>query len=144
MASPEEKLGNGTAPNVWVSLIPIIVLVCLLSCAYYLYGDDAAGGANQIALLFSALTAAFIGRLHGWSFEEMRDAAVGSVTTGISAVFILLAVGSLIGTWAMSGTLISMVYWGLKILSPDYFYFTVVIICALIALSLSLSLSLHY
>ncbi|MCA0869880.1 Na+/H+ antiporter NhaC [Seohaeicola saemankumensis] len=139
MAASENTSGHGTAPNLWVSLVPIVTLVCLLSCAYYLYGDDAAGGANQIALLFSALTAAFIGRFHGWSFEEMREAAVGSVTTGISAVFILLAVGSLIGTWAMSGTLISMVYWGLKILSPDYFYFTVVIICALVALCIGSS-----
>jgi len=32
--------------------------------------------------------------------------------------------GSLIGAWAMSGTLIAMVYYGLQLLSPNYFYVT--------------------
>jgi hypothetical protein len=39
-------------------------------------------------------------------------------------MFILLAVGSLIGTWAMSGTLIAMVYYGLHLLHPNYFHLT--------------------
>ena len=51
-------------------------------------------------------------------------AASDSVTTGIGAIFILLAVGALIGTWALSGTLVAMVYYGLQLLSPNYFYVT--------------------
>ncbi|MFA3919533.1 Na+/H+ antiporter NhaC [Ruegeria hyattellae] len=121
-------------PSVLWALIPVVTLMGLLALAYGLYGDDAASGANQIALLFSALVAVAIGWLHGFNWQEMGEAARDSVTTGIGAIFILLAVGSLIGTWAMSGTLIAMVYWGLQVLSPDYFYFTVVLICALVAL----------
>ncbi len=121
-------------PGTTAALVPIFVLMILLGFAYYLFEDKAASGPNQIALLFSALVAAMVGRRFGWSFKEMGEAATESVTTGIGAVFILLAVGSLIGTWAMSGTLIAMVYWGLQVLSPDYFYFTVVLICAVVAL----------
>lgn len=130
---------EGRRPGMGYALLPIVTLVLLLSCAYYLFGEEAAGGANQIALLFSGMVAALIGRKHGWSFDAIRAAAVESVTTGITAVFILLAVGSLIATWAMSGTLIAMVYWGLQMLSPDYFYFTVVIICAVVALCIGSS-----
>jgi hypothetical protein len=39
-------------------------------------------------------------------------------------IFILFAVGALIGTWALSGTLVAMVYYGLQLLSPNYFYAT--------------------
>ncbi|WP_368911268.1 hypothetical protein [Taklimakanibacter deserti] len=73
------------------------------------------------------------------SLDELRDAAVASVTTGLSAIFILLAVGSLIGTWALSGTLIAMVYYGLMLLSPDYFYMTTCLICAVVAVSIGSS-----
>ena len=51
----------------------------------------------------------------------------------MGAIFILFAVGSLIGTWALSGTLVAMVYYGLELLSPNYFYMTALIICAVVS-----------
>lgn len=121
-------------PSLFWALLPIVTLVLLLVTAYRLYGDEAAEGANQIALTFSAVVAIFVGRRFNISHDSMREAALESVNTGLPAIFILFGVGALIGTWAMSGTLVAMVYWGLKILSPDYFYFSVVIICGLVAL----------
>lgn len=121
-------------PGLIWAIMPVVVLVLLLLAAYSLYGDDAAEGANQLALTFAAVVAVAVGRRHGHSYDSMREAAVESVNTGLGAIFILLAVGALIGTWAMSGTLVAMVYWGLKILSPDFFYFSVVLICAIVAL----------
>ena len=76
---------------------------------------------------------------HGYSVVDPRDAAIAGVTTGLSAIFILLAVGSLIGTWALGEALVAMVYYGLKLLSPDYFYMTACLICAVIALSIGSS-----
>ncbi|WP_417686635.1 Na+/H+ antiporter NhaC [Roseibium sp.] len=122
------------APALFWALVPILTLVLLLAAAYSLYGDEAADGANQLALTFAGVTAIVVGRRHGYSYDAMREAALESVNTGLGAIFILLAVGALIGTWAMSGTLVAMVYWGLKILSPDFFYFSVVLICAIVAL----------
>jgi NhaC family Na+:H+ antiporter len=72
--------------------------------------DATAAGPNQIAFVFCSIVAVFVAWRHGHSIEELRDAAVASVTTGLSAIFILLAVGSLIGTWALSGTITAMVY----------------------------------
>ncbi len=57
---------------------------------------------------------------HGHAILDLRDAAVASVTAGLPAIFNLLSVGALNGTWAMSGMLVAMVYCGLKLLSPDY------------------------
>ncbi len=57
----------------------------------------------------------------------------------MGAIFILLAVGSLIGTWAMSGTLVAMVYYGLQILSPNFFYMTTALICAFVSASIGSS-----
>ncbi len=130
---------NGKIPSLTQALVPVAVLVVLLATAYSLYGEQAASGPNQIALVFCALVAIWIGHQNGYSLEEMREAAVQSVTTGITAIFILLAVGSLIGTWAMSGTLVAMVYWGLKVLQPDYFYMTSAVICAVVALCIGSS-----
>lgn len=121
------------------ALVPVATLVGLLGLSFFLFGDSAAAGPNQVALVFCSLVAVYVAWRHGHSVEDVRDAAVASVNTGLTAIFILLAVGSLIGTWALSGTLIAMVYYGIKLLSPDYFYMTACLICAVIALSIGSS-----
>jgi Na+:H+ antiporter, NhaC family len=126
-------LGFGAA------LLPVATLVGLLALSFYLFGDSAALGPNQIALVFSALVAMYIAWRHGHTVEALGAAAVASVTTAISALFILLGVGALIGTWALSGTLMAMVYYGLQLLNPDYFYVTSCVICAVVAVSIGSS-----
>ena len=121
------------------ALIPVGTLALLLGFAYYLFGDEAATGPNQVALTFCTLVASLVAVRRGHSFEALRNAAVASVTTGLYAIFILLAVGSLIGTWALSGTLVAMIYYGLQLLNPDYFYVTAALICAVVALSIGSS-----
>ena len=49
----------------------------------------------------------------------------------MGAIFILLAVGALIGTWNMAGTIPTIVDYGLRLLDPNWFYPLVVIICAI-------------
>jgi NhaC family Na+:H+ antiporter len=121
------------------ALIPIVCLILLVSLSFYLFGDAGALGPNQVALVVAAMIAVYVGWRHGHSLQALRDAAVASVGSGISAIFILFAVGALIGTWAMSGTLVAMVYYGLKLLSPHYFYATTALICGVVAFSIGSS-----
>jgi len=139
--TPSDHLSDSRpdSPSLGLALLPITALVGLLGLSYLLYGDRAAGGPNQIALIACALIAYWVGRRLGHSPDSLRQAAVESVNTGLPAIFILLAVGSLIGTWAMSGTLIAMVYWGLQLMQPDYFYLTTAGVCAIVALCIGSS-----
>ncbi|SEB21339.1 Na+/H+ antiporter NhaC [Variovorax sp. YR216] len=121
------------------AVIPLASLIVLVALSYYLFGDAGAGGPNQVALMVATMVAAVIGIRHGLTLDEMRDAAVASVGTGLGAIFILLAVGALVGTWAMSGTIAAMVYYGLQLLSPHYFYATALVICGVISFSIGSS-----
>jgi NhaC family Na+:H+ antiporter len=119
--------------------IPIVALILLVGLSFYLFGDAGAKGPNQVALVLAAMIALVIGRRAGYSSEQLRDAAIASVGTGVGAIFILFAVGALTGAWAMSGTLMAMVYYGLQILSPNYFYMTTALICGIVAFSIGSS-----
>jgi NhaC family Na+:H+ antiporter len=119
--------------------IPIVALIVLVGMSFYLFGDAGAKGPNQVALVLAAMIALIIGRRAGYTSEQLREAAIASVTTGVSAIFILFAVGALTGAWAMSGTLMAMVYYGLQILSPNYFYMTTALLCAVVAFSIGSS-----
>ena len=121
------------------AVIPIASLIVLVAMSFFLFGDAGALGPNQVALTVATMIGAFVGWRAGYTLDELQEAAVASVSSGISAMFILLAVGSLIGTWAMSGTLVAMVYYGLHLLHPNYFYVTAAIICGVVALSIGSS-----
>lgn len=126
-------------PSLLDGLIPIVGLIGLLGLSYFLFGEDASYGPNQIALSFCAMIAALIGFKNGIAWGDIRQSMVDGIGTGMQAIFILLGVGALIGTWAMCGTISSMVYYGLKLLSPHYFYASTCAICAIAALSIGSS-----
>lgn len=121
------------------AVIPVASLILLVGVSFLLFGDAGAKGPNQVALVVASLIAVAVGRRAGYSLEELGEAAIASVGTGIGAIFILFAVGALIGTWALSGTLLAMVYYGLKLLSPDFFYMTATAVCALVSVSIGSS-----
>ena len=50
----------------------------------------------------------------------------------MGAIFILLAVGALIGTWNMAGTIPTVVSYGIALLRPAIFYAAVALICAVV------------
>jgi NhaC family Na+:H+ antiporter len=129
MARPDEP----QRLTLFEALIPVTGLIVLVALSYYLFGDAAASGPGQIALVMAAMIAVIVAWRRGYSLNSLRAAAVESVGSGMGAIFILLAVGSLIGTWALSGTLLAMVYYGLQLLSPSYFYMTAALICAVIS-----------
>jgi Na+:H+ antiporter, NhaC family len=128
-----------TPLTLFEAAIPVVALIALVGLSYFLFGDGGASGPNQIALVMAAMIAVFIGWRRGHSLEELGKAATESVATGIGAIFILFAVGALIGTWALSGTLVAMVYYGLQLLNPNYFYFTACAISGIVAFSIGSS-----
>jgi NhaC family Na+:H+ antiporter len=64
---------------------------------------------------------------------------VEGITLALKACLILLAVGSLIGSWMLAGTAPAVIYFGLGILDPAWFYPAALIICALVSLSIGSS-----
>ena len=122
-------------PSLGDALIPTIALIVLIALTIYIYGADATGGPLQVALLISATIAALVAFKNGFTAAEVQGAAVGGVSSGMSALFILLAVGALIGTWNMAGTIPTIVYYGLGLLSATWFYAATAIVCGLVGLA---------
>jgi NhaC family Na+:H+ antiporter len=138
-SSPEATENRSHPPSLIDACIPVAALIMFLATSYLLYGDKASQGPNQVALGFCALIASGIAVKNGMPWSGIRQATVDGVAAGLSAIFILLAVGSLIGTWALSSTIVTMVYYGLEVLSPHYFYASTALICAVIAVGIGSS-----
>jgi NhaC family Na+:H+ antiporter len=123
-------------PSTLEAWIPVAALVGLIVLGVGLYGGDLTAGPVQVALILCAILAGLIGRKNGHSMETLAKAAVDAISTAMGAIFILLAVGALIGTWNMSGTVATMVHVGIRVLDADWFYLAATLVCAGVALGI--------
>jgi NhaC family Na+:H+ antiporter len=126
-------------PSMLDASIPILALIAMLAAAVTFFGDNSSYGPNQIALLASMGIAIIIGLKNGATWVEIDKAIVQGISLSLSAILILLSVGALIGTWLLSGTVPTMIYYGLKILDPAWFYAASCVICGVVAMSIGSS-----
>ena len=117
------------------ALIPIFALIILLTTNVLLFGSDAISGANQVSLLLAAGVAGIISWRLGYNWEEINESILRSINSSMTAIIILLTIGSLAGTWLLSGIVPAMIYYGLKVLNPTIFLFAAVIVCAIVSLA---------
>ena len=131
---PPDKPLWGRPPSMTDAVLPVVVLIALLALTIALFGIDATNGPLQVALLLSAAFASLMAFKNGFTVAGVADAAVGGVTSAVGAIFILLAVGALIGTWNMAGTIPTIVDYGIRLVSPTWFYLATAVVCALVGM----------
>ncbi|XVG96287.1 Na+/H+ antiporter NhaC [Eubacteriales bacterium KG127] len=119
-------------PNKLEALTPIIFLLVVMICNYvFQWGQD-----PHIPVTLSSAVAMVIGRICGYTFKDMLAAGLEAVNQSLEAIIIILLVGCLIGSFTACGTIPSVVYYGLKLLSPGIFLPFVTIMCAVVGIAL--------
>ncbi len=119
-----------------LALSPLLILMLLLWFNVgYVYGDDALSGSNQVILLLSALIAGAIGVINGTKSQDIFDKIKANVKDTSNAIYILILIGGLAGTWLVGGIVPAMIYYGLELINATFFLPTAVVIAALVSLS---------
>jgi len=127
------------APSFIDAFVPLISLVIMLSASVTYFADNSSFGPNQIALLFAMGIAILIGLKNGYQWPSIEKAIINGISISLGAILILLTVGALIGTWLLSGTVPTMVYYGLQIIDPSWFYAAACVVCGIVAMSIGSS-----
>ena len=125
-------------PSLLDAITPVVILISMLAGTVYVFGLDSFGP-NQVALIMAAAVAAMIGIKNGHSWKEIERGMIDTISVSLQSLLILLMVGALIGSWILSGTVPSMIYYGVQLMSPDYFYLTSCLVCALLGFSIGSS-----
>ena len=123
-------------PTLFMSLVPVIFLVILLSVNVIIFRDDSSYGPNQLALLASAMLTATIGVfVYKQNYKDLEKKALETVGVSTQAVLILLIVGALIGIWILNGVVPTMIYYGIKLINPTIFLPVSLVICSIVSLA---------
>ena len=112
------------------ALIPVIFLVGALTLVIAVFKQRD----PHIPLICAAAVAAVIAVIHKHSWKEIQEGMVYGITLAMGAILILMVVGIMIGTWIQGGVVPSMIYYGLKVLSPGIFLVATLIICSVVSL----------
>jgi Na+:H+ antiporter, NhaC family len=121
-------------PSTLDALIPLVFMIGLLLLSVVLFGLDSSLGPLQVALFMSAVVAAVVAHKNGHTWDRLGEEVVKGISLAMSAIMILLMVGALIGVWNMSGTIATIVYYGIKYLNPSWFYLAAALITGLVGL----------
>ena len=127
---------KSTVSQILIALSPLVALMLMLWFNVgYVFGDGALDGSNQVILMFAALIAAVIGVANGSSVDVVFDKIKSNVKDTSQAIYILILIGGLAGTWLVSGIVPAMIYYGLDLINVSFFLPTATIISALVSLS---------
>jgi NhaC family Na+:H+ antiporter len=116
------------------ALIPLLFMIGMLASSIVLFGLDAAIGALQVALILSAVVAAVVAHKNGHPWQTLGEEIVKGISLAMTAIMILLMVGALIGVWNMSGTIATIVYYGIKYINPSWFYLAAALLTGMVGI----------
>lgn len=117
-------------PTFWESISCLLVMGITIGVGFGYFKIGI-----QPLLILSAAYAAYIGKRVGLTWGEMEKAISVRLGNCMPAIFILFAVGIVIGTWIYSGTVPMMIYYGLKIINPTFFLVTAFIIVSIVSVA---------
>ncbi|MGL4337489.1 MAG: Na+/H+ antiporter NhaC [Turicibacter sp.] len=89
----------------------------------------------QVVLLISLFTTILFTLTKGFSWNSIQAAMSQSITRSFDALLIFILIGATIGVWVLSGTIPTIIYHGLNLLSAKIFLPAGLIICSLTSLA---------
>lgn len=117
-------------PSTAYSLSALVVAAGIL-----LVGTLAFDAPIELLMFFALVALIPIVMRLGYTFTQCEDMAFDAIRKILGLVFILFAVGSLLGSWALSGTIPAIIHVGLQTISPTWFLLTSLILCSLTSLA---------
>lgn len=117
-------------PYLWEALVSLLSLVAGIALSIVVFGSE-----PHIAMLFGVMIASTVAWRCGYAWKNIQDGMVQGISNALPAIIILVIIGILIGVWIVSGVVPTLLYYGLKILSPEIFLPATLIICSVTSLA---------
>jgi NhaC family Na+:H+ antiporter len=99
-------------PSTLYALISFIIPVSII-----LYGTAILKVGAILPLVVATIIACLFALKLGYSWDEMQKGMFESISRVMIAILILIVVGMLIGVWILAGTIPTIIYWGLKLMT---------------------------
>jgi Na+:H+ antiporter, NhaC family len=120
----------------WMAIIPLSVMIVVMFVTIVVLEQG-----PHIPLIIGTTVAAIVAWRAGYTWNEIEDSMYKGIRLALPAVVIIMLVGLTIGAWIGGGIVATMIYYGLKIITPSLFLVSITVICAVVALAIGSSWS---
>lgn len=115
----------------WLDVAPLVITAIILGVQFFVFKDFT----PHIPLVIGICITGLFMFIKGRKWADMEEHLFKVMKIGLPAILILMCVGMLIGTWIVAGTVPTIVYYGLKALTPSTFLVTACVLCSLVSLA---------
>ncbi|MGX1901644.1 Na+/H+ antiporter NhaC [Thermolongibacillus altinsuensis] len=119
-----------------VAIIPVLVTIVVMAITIVVLEKS-----PHIPLIVGTTVASLIAWRSGYKWREIEEAMYNGIRLALSAIVIIMLVGLTIGAWIGGGIVATMIYYGLKLLTPSLFLVSITIICVVVSLAIGSSWS---
>lgn len=129
----EDKMGlpeEIRAPYMYEAILSFLGIIIVMAIGIVVFGVD-----PHIPMFIGVIIAALISLKIGYKWNDIEGMMIHGISMAMQAILILCIVGMMIGVWLLSGTIPTMIYYGLKLLSPSIFLIAAVLICSITSLA---------
>jgi len=127
----QENSNDLPKPTLFFAILPIAVTMILMVIQLIVFDDFTPHIPLALGIAFTGVMAFS----WGYTWKQMEEGLFHVIHIGLSSMAILIIVGMIVGTWMLSGTVPLMIYYGLKIISPELFLLTGMVICSVISVA---------
>jgi NhaC family Na+:H+ antiporter len=117
-------------PKLWEALLSFAVLITVMSVGIAVFGVD-----PHIPMLIGTAFGAIVALWLGYDWTHIEKSMFDGIYQALQAVIILAIIGVLIGVWLVSGVVPTMIYYGLKIITPGIFLVASLLTCSITSLA---------
>ena len=110
-----------------------LIPLCTLGVVIFVFVIEMKGSLH-IPLIIGVLAAGLTAWYLGWKWDEILQAMLGGINQSLEAMLILLLIGMLTSAWIASGTVPTIICYGMKLIRPSFFLPAVFILCTIISL----------
>ena len=76
----------------------------------------------EVVFMLAAFFAIIELLIFGYEWNDIQKSIIHKLSKGFPAILILFAIGVIIGTWIVSGTIPMLIYFGINLINPSYIY----------------------
>ncbi|MEN2977622.1 Na+/H+ antiporter NhaC (plasmid) [Tistrella bauzanensis] len=134
MTSPSRSRAK-KRPSLTLALTPVVLTLFVLGLQLFYFGDFT----PHVPLAIGLAITAVVGIALGFTWQDIEEGVFHVIHVALPSVSVLICVGMIIGVWIASGTVPTLIYYGLTLLSPQIFLAAAMVLCAVVSLSLGTS-----
>lgn len=113
--------------NIELGALIALFTVIMSSCLVILKTEP------HIPLLLCVVSLAIFGLFKGFKWEQLENGMKKGIQNGLSPTLMLMMIGLLIGSWMLSGTVPTLLFYGISVLSAKWFAISAIFITIIVA-----------